>query len=338
MPFRVFVVGCGSISREELKPLCARSDVEIVALVDIREENARARRDEFNLTRAQVHTDLEMALTEHRPDVVVDCTIPAAHREVVLAAFRHGCHVLGQKPLADTLEHAREMVAAGQASGKSYGIIQTARFSAQNQGLRDFLRARPFGRLTALDFRFFLGMHFPEGDFRNTMEHVLLIDMAIHQFDAMRMITGHEPVSVFCKEWNPAGSWYAHGASAAAIFSMSDGLQANYHGSWCAEGVQGSEWRVFGERGSLSTKGPEGPIAKRVLRTEGFRSTCEDLEVPIPDLAPEARAHHGAVNDFFDSLRDGRQPDSPAADNIRSLAMVYGAIQSAREGREVKIV
>ena len=40
------------------------------------------------------------------------------------------------------------------------------------------------------------------------MESPLILDMAIHTFDQARFITGADPVSVYCHEFNPPGSWY----------------------------------------------------------------------------------------------------------------------------------
>ena len=40
------------------------------------------------------------------------------------------------------------------------------------------------------------------------MESPLLLDMAIHTFDQARFITGADALSVYCHEFNPAGSWY----------------------------------------------------------------------------------------------------------------------------------
>ena len=74
------------------------------------------------------------------------------------------------------------------------------------------------GPLTTVNCDFYIGAHF--GGFRDRMEHVLLLDMAIHTFDQARFIMGADPVSVYCNEWNPAGSWYDHDASAIAIFEM----------------------------------------------------------------------------------------------------------------------
>ena len=68
----------------------------------------------------------------------------------------------------------------------------------------------------------FLGAHFT--GFRNTMDHPLLVDMAIHTFDEARyLLSEARPVLAYCQEFNPPNSWYKGDASAVAVFEMSDG-------------------------------------------------------------------------------------------------------------------
>jgi len=55
--------------------------------------------------------------------------------------------------------------------------------------------------------------------------------------DAARFITAADALSVFCHEWNPAGSWLDHEASAVAIFHMSGGIVYTYRGGWSTEGL-----------------------------------------------------------------------------------------------------
>lgn len=52
------------------------------------------------------------------------------------------------------------------------------------------------------------------------MDSPLILDMAIHQFDQARCMTGADALAVTCHEFNPAWSWYRHGAGASAIFEM----------------------------------------------------------------------------------------------------------------------
>jgi len=172
------------------------------------------------------------------------------------------------------------------------------------------------------------------------MEHVLLLDMAIHTFDAARFLTGADPVAVTCVEWNPPGSWYDHDAAAVATFEMTGGIVYSYRGSWCAEGLNTTwecDWRVIGERGSVRWDGAQGFCAEVVAQTGGFRS--ELAAVPVPEIDPVTKvgAHGGVIREFVHAVQTGTDPETVCTDNIKSLAMVFGAIESAETGRRVDI-
>jgi predicted dehydrogenase len=160
---------------------------------------------------------------------------------------------------------------------------------------------------------------------------VLLLDMAIHTFDQARLLSGADPVSVYCKEWNPSGSWYAHGASAVAVFEMTGGLVYTYRGSWCAEGLPTtweSDWRLVGEKGTVRWDGGTGLAAEVVVAQSGFNSERRP-ETVLPYSGQKIGGHTGLVKDFIDCLRTGRTPETICTDNIKSLSMVFGAIASA---------
>ena len=150
------------------------------------------------------------------------------------------------KSLADSLDAAREMVSAAKSKRERIlAVIQNRRYAEPISRVRAMVRTGSLGPLTTVNSDFYLGAHF--GGFRDHMEHVLLLDMAIHSFDQARFITGADPVAVYCREWNPAGSWYDHDASAVAIFEMTGGLVYTYRGSWCSEGMNTSwecDWRL----------------------------------------------------------------------------------------------
>jgi predicted dehydrogenase len=312
--------------------------IKMVGFVDLNLEAARARAAEFGWTEARTGTDLAAMLAATHPDCVFDCTVPEAHVTVTLTALAHGCHVLGEKPLADSMANARRAVEAAQAAGKIYAVIQNRRYDPNILRLCDFLASGAIGELTTIDADFYIGAHF--GGFRDQMRDVLLLDMAIHTFDAARKITGADPLAVYCHEWNPRGSWYAQDASAVAVFEMTGGLVFTYRGSWCAEGLNTaweSEWRIVGTQGSVRWDGAGGFQAQAVRETGGFFSKLEDLVLPP---APEGMAtgHAGVLREFLTCVRHGGTPQTAAADNIKSLAMVLGAIASAEEKQRVLVV
>jgi len=332
------MAGCGGMSGTWLQAVEEISDLEIVGLVDIDQAAAEKRAEEFHLQEAEIGADLGNVLEKTSPDAVFDVTVPEAHVEVTLEALDHGCHVLGEKPLADSMENAKKMVKAAQGADKTYAVIQNRRYDPNIRRFRDFLAGGELGELTTVNSDFFIGAHF--GGFRARMEHVLLLDMAIHTFDAARFVTDEDPVSVYCKEWNPAGSWYDHDASAVAVFQMTNDLVYTYRGSWCAEGLNTtweSDWHVIGEDGSASWDGAEDFEAEVVAEEGDFFSEMEEVEVPETDPGNKVGGHEGLIREFIRSIRKGEEPETVCTDNIKSLAMVFGAIESAEKGREVDI-
>lgn len=335
---RAVLVGCGGMSRRWLEVAKGIPDLEMVGLVDIRVEAARKRAEEFGLQDAVISDDMKHTLEQTSPDVAFDCTVPEAHVHVTLEALRHGCHVLGEKPLADSMENARKAVAAAEEAGKIYAVIQNRRYDPRIRRLRSFLESGKIGPITTVDSDFYIGAHF--GGFRDHMEHVLLLDMAIHTFDAARFITGADPVSVYCKEWNPSGSWYDYDASAVAVFEMTGGIVYTYRGSWCAEGLNTtweSDWRVIGQEGSVKWDGGDNFQAQVVAETGGFFSKWQDAKIPPHDPRGKAGGHEGLIREFVQCVQTGDIPETICTDNIKSLAMVFGAIESAKLGRPVEI-
>jgi predicted dehydrogenase len=337
------LAGCGGISSAWLKAAKDIPGLKIVGLVDLIEENARKRASEFDLPQAVIETDLERALDAAKPEIVFDCTIPEAHMSTTLSALRRGCHVLGEKPLADSMDHARQMVAAAQSSGKLYAVMQNRRYLEQTRRLRQFIASNILGPLTTVHCDFYLGPHF--GGFREQMEHVLLMDMAIHTFDQARFMTGADPMRVFCKEWNPIGSWYQHGASAIAIFDMIDPRTGNeivytYRGSWCAEGLRTpweAEWRFITTHGSLKWDGDQGFAAETAVQTKGFWSEAQPVEIPPYTKTEKTEGHASCIREFVQCANTRAIPDTICTDNIKSLSMVFGAIESAAAGRPVNV-
>lgn len=335
---KVVLVGCGGISRAWLRATQEMRDLVYVGLVDLVREAAEQRASEFGLVDAYIGTDLSEMLEKTKADVVFDCTVPEAHMPVTLTALEHGCHVLGEKPLADSLENAHKMIAAAEKAGKIFAVIQNRRYDARIRRLKAFLESGAIGQITTVNSDFYIGAHF--GGFRDHMQHVLLLDMAIHSFDQARLISGTDPVSVFCKEWNPVGSWYDHDASAVAVFQMTQGVVYTYRGSWCAEGLNTNwecEWRIVGEKGSAIWDGGEGFRAEVVAKTGGFRSEVAEMEVPAVDAGEKVGGHAGVIREFLQAVCTGSIPETICTDNVKSLAMVFGAIESAGLGREVQI-
>lgn len=337
-PLRAVVAGCGGISNLYFQSAAEIDGLEIVGLADLRLDATRSMADKHGLPDARRATDLAALLDQVQPDLVFDCTVPEAHEAVTIAALERGCHVLGEKPMAHSMEAARRMVAAAERNGRTYAVMQNRRFDPNIRRTRELLASGAVGELTTANCDFYLAPHF--GGFRDRMAHPLLIDMAIHTFDAARYLTAADPVDVFCHAWNPRGSWYAGAAAAVAVFRMTDQVVYTYRGSWCAEGLNTSweaDWRLIGSRGTIRWDGALDLRAEAAEHMEGFAADIRPVEPPGQPDDRLSGGHTGLIRDFVRCIREGRQPETVCTDNIRSLAMVYAAVESAETGRTVRI-
>lgn len=335
------MAGCGAMSDGWLTALreipFLKDNVRLVGMVDLDPDVALRRAEKHGLNGLSIGADLPRMLAQLKPDLLFDLVVPPARFGVVEAGLAAGCHVLSEKPMANTLDEAKALIDLAAQSSKIHAVIQNRRFLPGIRRTKALIEAGTLGDLTAVHVDFFIGAHF--GGFRDAMDHVLLLDMAIHTFDAARYLIARKPISVYCRETNPKGSWYAHGAAADALFDFEDGVAMTYRGSWCAEGANTaweSTWRIIGTKGTLLWDGNEGFDAHVVAGDEGFFRPLEAVEVP-PLAESLIEGHGGVIADFVQAVLSGDTPLTVGSDNIQSLAMVSAAIESATAGEKRRV-
>ncbi|GAA2758519.1 Gfo/Idh/MocA family protein [Actinopolymorpha rutila] len=328
-PLRALQVGAGGMGRGWLRTLLAYEEVELVGVADLDVARAKEALEQAGAGDVATGPTVEALADQVRPDFVVDVTIPEAHHPVTMEALRRGLPVLGEKPLAASLAESLELTAAAQAYDRLFMVSQSRRYDANLFAFRRQLRQ--LGRLGILTAEFFKAPHF--GGFRDAMDHPLVLDMAIHAFDSARFLLEADPVAVYCEEYNPGWSWYAGDAAATAIFEFDGGLRYVYTGSWCSPGQETSwnaAWRASGEHGTALWDGDGLPTLEIVEGGETAPEGDTSEADPHPGIA-------GSLREFVAALRTGTTPMGTARDNVASLAMVYAAIESARDRRRVLV-
>jgi predicted dehydrogenase len=331
---RVIVVGAGGISNAWLPPLKAEG-VEVVAIVDLRAEAARAQIGKYELSGTIASDDLDKVLNDVDADFLLDLTVPEAHCEVTCKALRAGLHVLGEKPMAATMTEARKMVRTAEQTGKTYMVDQSRRWEKNHDIVAKTLASGTLGRVTTINCDFFLAAHF--GGFRDRMDSPLILDMAIHHFDMARLFSQRNAVAVYAEEFNPPGSWYKGAPAANCLFELERGIRFTYRGSWCSEGCHtqwAGDWRIIGENGTLIFRKGE-VTGETVAGNEGFTRPVKPLETVASDLQHESM--HGALQEMLRFLRTRKKPQTDCHDNIHSLAMVHAAIRSSKAGKRVQL-
>jgi len=310
--------------------------VDVLGVVDLNESLAGQRIKQYGLD-AMASSDLKATLKKTKPAFVVDLTVPEAHCAVTCTALQAGCHVIGEKPMANSMVEARRMVRTAARTGKLYMVSQSRRWETKHDAITKTIGGGELGRLTTANCDFYLGAHF--GGFRDVMPSPLILDMSIHHFDLVRYMTGTDPVAVYAKEFNPKGSWYKNAVAASCIFEMTKGVIFTYRGSWCSEGCHTSwhgDWRFIGDKGTLMYErdgDPQGEVVKG--KVTGFSAPLRPAKVAKSTL--KFAGMHGALREMLTFLRTRKKPQTECHDNIKSLAMVFAAIDSSNKGRRIPV-
>jgi predicted dehydrogenase len=316
---RFLVVGAGSIGRRHLQVLAERADVEL-AVHDAWPEAVAAARQ---LVPGVAGFDTLAAALAWQPLVVIVCTPNAQHRAVAEAAFAAGAHVLCEKPIADTLEDGRAMIAAATAQAKVLAVGYSERFRPALAHIVQLVAAGELG--TVVGGRAMVGTYntllCAKTDYRAHVEGALLVDYT-HEFDFLRAIFG-EVADVHCWANDLGGREKRCKPSlAATLLRFQSGAIVSVHMDY-VQHPQRRTLEVYGDRRSL-----ELDLETDLLRVfdsaepSGVRTQAFDH-----DRNNRFRAEH---QDILDAVLTGRSPRVTGTDGLKALEIAVRAIATSR--------
>jgi len=148
------IIGCGGMSGAHVRGLellreAGASNINVVAVCDIVEENARRRAVE--IARFQeapmIYKELrEMLGAEPSIDAVDICTEHRSHHLVAAPCLEEGKHVIIEKPLAITMRACRLIIDAAERSGRVLAVAENYRRMALNRAINWAIRQGRIGK------------------------------------------------------------------------------------------------------------------------------------------------------------------------------------------------
>lgn len=331
---RFIHVGVGGFGQCWVRVLKENKDADVVALVDIKDEALEKARELGEYGQNLCFKSLEDALKGVEADAVVSSTPPAFHKHDVITAMKAGLNVISEKPMADSMASCKAMVATAAETGRTYVVSQNYRYAPPMWTLADAVQSGKLGAVGQVKLDFFMGVDF-QGGFRHEMAFPVIIDMSIHHFDLIRFVTGLDAVKVSGAAWNPPWSNYKGDCSSTALFEMNNGARILYNASWCAKGAfcdWNGNWQIECEKGTVTYR--NGEI--KVYDVPGLYKV-EKTEV-LPHTEPPLMAQHYVLDEFISCAKEGKQPRTVASDNIRSVGMVFAAVEAMQTGRKVDVL
>ncbi|MCZ0963824.1 Gfo/Idh/MocA family protein [Paracoccus benzoatiresistens] len=324
------LIGCGFFAQNQMHGWAGIEGVEIVAVCD----RDPARRNE-TATRfgARPYADAAEMLAAEDLDFVDIATTVASHRPLVELAAQAGVHVICQKPFAETMEDARAMIAAVDAAGKILMVHDNFRWQsavrAAIQAVRDGAIGTPFfGRVSFRSgYDVFSGQPYLATDPR-----FIIQDLGIHILDVARALFGD--VTTLSATTRRINSKIRGEDVATMLLEHENGVTSVVDCSYATK----RQPETFPET-LLEIDGDKG-----TLRLDaGYRLVIQTGAEEVRDVAPAVlpwaeRPWHNIQKSvqliqqhFVDCLRSGMQPETSGHDNLKTLALVEAAYQSAAD-------
>lgn len=329
---RCIVVGLGGRGQHWVS-VCQQMDiVTLVAGVDPVDKRREEVKAKFGLKDEQLFASLEDALKSVEADFVLDVTPPSVRERIAEEALGHGLPVLAEKAMGESWEMAKRIAAMAKSSGLTYMVAQNYRFGALPRTTRRLLDEGFLGTVNTV----VVGFHRPWGMGAHYVEipYALLIEMAVHHFDTLRYVLNRDAVRVWAHTWNATWGWHKGDVGHTVVFEFQDSIVVTHHALGCSVGKadhwQG-EWRIDGSEGSLTWENGK-LIYGRSLPPD--KATTKELPLdPLPLVDTKA-----VLAEFVSAVKEKREPECSAQDNLKTLAMVFGAIKSAKRKQWVELV
>jgi len=319
---KIVHIGVGGFGKGWINVVKNSGEWEIAAIVDVGRENLEDAAKEYGLPPSKCFSTLTEFL-EHGTDAdaLLNVTPPKFHAETAIGAMEAGLHVLIEKPLSDNMQDAQKMLESAAANNRKLMVSQNYRYKSQPRTIRKFIEDGSAGRISYVNVNFQKGAKF--SGFRKEMDYPLLIDMSIHHFDLMRYLIGQDAARVYAESWNPGWSWFKGDACLNLLFEFGAGIRLSYTGSWVSTGrdtTWDGDWEIHGEKGTILWKD----------NTLAFLEQGQQKEINSLRLEREHQAF--SLYEFYRSIKEEREPETGVKDNIKSLAMVFKALESIKKG------
>ena len=326
---RLLCVGLGGMGHHDWNAALDSGKFQPVAGVDVTDPSRAA----FTAkTGADTFDTLEAALAAVDADAALIATPDQFHAPLSIQALEAGLDVICEKPMAESLVDARRMHAAAQANGRMLMVHQQLRWHPMHNHARRLIEQGAIGAVRRLDFSMSVFSDVCLRGYRSKLPHLILQDLAIHHFDLIRYLTGQEAESLYVTAWPAVETGLAISAAtdACAILTMSGPVTASYtasirrlmdhDGYECAARIRGSD-------GELALRGGQLRLQTRAAHAAG-----QEPQV-IAAQAPKV----GTWQAFGDAIETRRPTLTRSADNLRSLEIIFAAMQSAETGQVISL-
>jgi predicted dehydrogenase len=332
------VVGLGHLSLEEILPAlssCKKS--KLAALVSGSPEKMKKVAAQYGVKAENCYSYETFDQIRNNPEVhVIYIVLPnGLHKEYVIRAAKTGKHILCEKPMANTAEECREMIAACEKAKVKLMIAYRIQYQPHNRKLREMVQSKTFGAPKLIEACNSQSSANP-AHWRHKKALAgggALPDIGLYCLNTNRFVLGEEPTEVFAYQYSTPGnplfteveelmSWQMRFPSGVVASCTTD---YNVHES--------RRYRVMCEKGWLNMDKAYAYHGQKLstAKAEGKMELQQEIGLAETDQFAVEMDH------FSECVMENKRPFTPGEEGLQDHIIMEAIYQSAREGKPVKI-
>jgi predicted dehydrogenase len=341
---RMGFIGAGGIAQAHMTNLKRFEDVELVAAADVSEASLQRSRNEHGIR--NVYRDWKEMLKKEDLQAVSVCTPNGLHMQPTLDAFRAGCHVLVEKPLAMNAKEGQKMLDAAERAGKKLVIAFQWRFHPKTQFIKSMADQGAFGNILFMRCQAIRRRGIPNwGVFgrKELQGGGPMIDIGVHIMEMAHYVMGSpEPVAatgnifryIGDKPSDVACMWpkwdhktYTVEDLAIGHIRFANGAIMQVEASFAAHAKDAWNFQMMGEKGGVEFD----PLT---IRTDENGYMIDKTPAFVGDEDCFTRK----MRAFVDTALHGTPSESSGEAGLMIQKMIDGIYASAAKGKEVSII
>lgn len=294
---RVGVIGIGVMGKNHARVYSELPGVELVGIADIDSKLVSATAKTYQ---TKVFADYKQLLEQHL-DAVTIAVPTSLHKEVSLDVAQAGVNMLVEKPIADTVQNAEEIIKAARQNGVKLMVGHIERFNPIVPVLKDSIQNSQVISIGITRV----------GPFPPRVRDVgIVVDLATHDIDLIRYLTNSEFKRVY-----PLTSKNLAGQEDSAIlcFEMENGILAYSIVNWLTP-FKVREINIATEGKLIKGWFQEQKVIE-YMQNEKEDGSYITKELPVPFAEPLKLE----LEAFIKSVRNNQEPPITGDDGLAAL-------------------
>ncbi|ALM76140.1 UDP-N-acetylglucosamine 3-dehydrogenase [Thermococcus barophilus] len=310
---RVGVVGVGNMGRHHARvysELAKEGKVEFIGVADANFKRAKEIAGQYKIRAFQDYRELMSKV-----DAVSIAVPTSLHKQIALDFIEKGVNILVEKPIAESIESAQEIIKAAKANNVVLMVGHIERFNPAVLKLREILRDGALGEIVTL-------MAKRVGPFPPQIKDVgVIVDLAVHDIDVMSFLLGEQVKEVYAKAGSAKNPLELEDYAVMVLTFES------------ATGIVETNWLTPHKVRKLSVVGTEGIAELDYINQE---LTLYNHEWIRKAKIQKREPLRNEIEHFVECIEKGVEPIVSGRDGLHALKVAIMALESAKEGKIIK--